>query len=106
VALAVGLGAKTGFTQRGSRLDSLIKAGQEYVSFAWLRPKLSLIGHVQSYARITIELANSGADSFRYQDYGKTIVIQRDIRRGGGSTYKIKNHSGTVLVPYGKLLDN
>ena len=75
MALAVGLGAKTSFTNRGKRLDSVIM-------------------NEQSFARITIKIANNGRDPFKPEVYRKAIVVERYLKRNGGGSYKVKDDSG------------
>ena len=86
VALAVGLGAKTSFTNRGKRLDSVINQNEDYT-------------------RVTITIWNGDRDPFKHDEYGDRITVERYIRRGGGGSYKVKDcHGRTVTTTRAELL--
>lgn len=84
--ISVGLGAKATDTNRGSSIKSLIKDGK-------------------STARITVEIDNSGLDSFEKNIYGPTIIVERKLSREGPNQYFIKSEEGTVVSTKKKTLD-
>lgn len=84
--ISVGLGAKATDTNRGSSIKSLIKDGK-------------------STARITVEIDNSGLDSFEKSTYGPTIIVERKLTREGPNQYFIKSEAGTVVSTKKKTLD-
>jgi len=77
--IAVCLGSKTTFTNRGSALKDLIKKDCNHAS-------------------ITIKLRNRGEDAFQPEKYGKTITIERRITKEGSGSYKLKDSSGKRII--------
>ena len=41
-----------------------------------------------------VRLKNDGADSYKADIYGETIMVERRINSDGTSTYSLKNHQG------------
>ncbi|KAM9995704.1 hypothetical protein ACTFIY_001895 [Dictyostelium cf. discoideum] len=78
IALIVCLGAKAGFTNRGSKLSDLVKAET-------------------NTAVITVKLRNQGQEAFKPEKYGKSVIIERRISRTGSSGYKVKDYNGKTV---------
>jgi len=78
VAITVGLGAKTSFTQRGTKITDLIK-------------------HNKNHATISIKLRNRGPDAFKPEVYGPSIIVERRISRDGGTSWKLKDAQGKLV---------
>lgn len=78
VALSTCLGARTSFTQRGSRISDYIKVGK-------------------NTAVIRITLNNRGEGSYKPEIFGKSIIVERRITKDGSSGYKIKDHAGKTI---------
>ncbi|CAG8453598.1 23060_t:CDS:10 [Dentiscutata erythropus] len=76
--ITVCLGGKANVTNRASNLKSLIREGA-------------------SVAQVTLKLRNRGADAYRHEVYGDSIVIERRISRDGSNGYKIKTSGGKVV---------
>jgi len=95
VALAICLGASTTFTNRGSSLHNLIKAGQSYVFFTLMVKysnrftRQSLSQHNRC-AKVQVVLRNRGAEAYRPDYYGTSIAIERTIApQGKPCSYRI-----------------
>ncbi|EDV20590.1 uncharacterized protein TRIADDRAFT_61012 [Trichoplax adhaerens] len=58
------------------------------------------------YARIIITLANNGPDAYRAVDFGPKIFLERQIRRDGHSTCKLKSTNGRIIANDKKELQN
>ncbi|KAN0019793.1 hypothetical protein ACTFIU_003015 [Dictyostelium citrinum] len=78
IALIVCLGAKAGFTNRGSKLSDLVKAET-------------------NTAVITVKLRNQGQEAFKPERYGPSVIIERRISRTGASGYKVKDYNGKTV---------
>ncbi|CAG8528519.1 9863_t:CDS:10 [Gigaspora rosea] len=76
--ITVCLGGKANVTNRASNLKSLIREGA-------------------SVAQVTLKLRNRGADAYRHEVYGDSVVIERRISRDGSNGYKIKTSGGKVV---------
>ncbi|CAG8723013.1 11983_t:CDS:10, partial [Racocetra persica] len=76
--ITVCLGGKANVTNRASNLRSLIREGA-------------------SVAQVTLKLRNRGADAYRHDMYGDSIIIERRISRDGSNGYKIKTSGGKVV---------
>ncbi|CAG8672880.1 433_t:CDS:10, partial [Cetraspora pellucida] len=76
--ITVCLGGKANVTNRASNLRSLIREGA-------------------SVAQVTLKLRNRGADAYRHDMYGDSIIIERRISRDGSNGYKIKTCGGKVV---------
>lgn len=74
-AITIGLGGKTSDTNRGTKLTDLIREGAYS-------------------AKITLYLDNSGYGAFEPNTYGKTIIIERTIRRDSSPVFCLKTESG------------
>ena len=46
-------------------------------------------------AEITLKLRNRGTDAYKPADYGPTIVVVRQIKDDGTTSYKLKSNKGT-----------
>ncbi|KAN0038923.1 hypothetical protein ACTA71_001115 [Dictyostelium dimigraforme] len=78
IALIVCLGAKAGFTNRGSKLSDLVKAET-------------------NTAVITVKLRNQGQEAFKPEKYGPSVIIERRISKTGASGYKVKDYNGRTV---------
>lgn len=89
-ALVVCFGGRAGVTSRGKAVRSFIKKGE-------------------TVARVIVELCNHSENntdfSFRYEAYGRRIVIERTFRTDGSSSYLIRNASGEVVEKAKKEVD-
>ncbi|XP_040204493.1 structural maintenance of chromosomes protein 6 [Rana temporaria] len=77
-ALIVGLGGKAATTNRGSSIKGFVKDGQ-------------------TSADVSITLRNRGADAFRPEVYGDSIVVQQHLTIDGSRNYKLKSKTGTIV---------
>ena len=48
-------------------------------------------------AEICIKLRNRGDDAYRPSEYGSSIIVERKLRKEGGTAYKLKAASGKVI---------
>jgi len=55
-------------------------------------------GHEGS-AVLTVTLRNRGADAFRANDYGDSIMVRRTIRPDGGTNYRLMSRRGKMVKP-------
>jgi chromosome segregation ATPase len=79
VALTIGLGGSSSFTQRGGgSLKTFVKAGC-------------------THAVIRIRLRNAGPDAYQPDKYGKSILISRKLNVNGGSVYSVRNAEGHMV---------
>ncbi|XP_071477308.1 structural maintenance of chromosomes protein 6-like, partial [Diadema antillarum] len=77
-AIVVGLGGKATATTRGSSVKNFIKEGK-------------------SVAEIRITLRNRGDFAYKPKEYGDSIIVERKLRKEGGSTYKLMSSSEKVI---------
>lgn len=84
--ILVGLGGKASNTDRGSTIKDLIKDGKQT-------------------AVISIKFKNYGTDSFKNDEYGDSITIERRIVRTGASSYSVKDNKGKVISHKKALID-
>ncbi|KAL0078931.1 P-loop containing nucleoside triphosphate hydrolase protein [Phycomyces blakesleeanus] len=77
-ALTIALGAKATSTNRGKRLNSFIREGEDS-------------------AIVIVHLTNKGPDAYKPDVYGDTIQVERKISKDGVGYYKIKNSSGKII---------
>ncbi|KAI7868513.1 P-loop containing nucleoside triphosphate hydrolase protein [Spinellus fusiger] len=77
-ALTIALGAKATSTNRGKKLNSLIREGA-------------------NAALVIIHLTNQGPDAFKANIYGDTIQIERKLTKEGPGSYKLKNSAGKII---------
>lgn len=92
IGIVLGLGGRASCTNRGSGLSLFIKNGE-------------------SRAQITLKIANfidgkSTDESYKYDRYGKTIIVERTISINGTSSYKLKSESGKIISEKKEELDN
>jgi chromosome segregation ATPase len=73
-AIAVCLGGKASFTNRGTSVSSLIKQGNEV-------------------AEVIVKIRNRGTEAYQHDLYGDSITVVRSIQKQGGG-YKLKSKSG------------
>ena len=89
-ALVVCFGGRANVTNRGKAVKSFIKKGQ-------------------TIARVVIELCNHSNNntdySYRYDIFGRKIVIERTFRTDGSSSYQIKDSHDRVVEKTKKELD-
>lgn len=86
-ALVVGLGAKASLTNRGNSVKGFIKTGQN-----------------SAYVEIT--LYNRGFNSYKPQEFGDFIRIQRNFTAAGSSYYKVKSENGKLVSKSAKDVQN
>ncbi|GAA5855652.1 hypothetical protein JCM8547_001632 [Rhodosporidiobolus lusitaniae] len=84
ITMALGGNAKA--TNRGQKGGDLIMEGKQS-------------------CRCTVTLANRGEDAYMPHIYGKSITIEREIKKAGGGGYKIKNHEGKTVDTKKATLD-
>ena len=77
-ALMVSLGSSANKTQRGHKISSLIKEGSNFFS-------------------VTVTLFNGGMERFQWDKFGNSITIERKVTLEGASTYRLRNHSGSLV---------
>lgn len=70
-ALQICLGLNAKDAHRGTQLKNLIRHGS----------------HGNAVVRVCLD--NSGVDAYEHESFGDEIVIERVLRRGGGSGYKL-----------------
>ncbi|PRP80617.1 hypothetical protein PROFUN_11560 [Planoprotostelium fungivorum] len=87
VGLTVGLGAKAGVTNRGSKITDLIRSGC-------------------NAATVSIRLRNRGTEAYRHDAYGDSITIERKIKKEGSSTYALKSASSKTVSKASTELHN
>ncbi|KAL2312619.1 Smc5-6 complex SMC subunit Smc6 [Schizosaccharomyces pombe] len=85
--LTICLGAKASNTNRAPNMKSLVKQGK-------------------NYARISVTISNRGFEAYQPEIYGKSITIERTIRREGSSEYRLRSFNGTVISTKRDELDN
>jgi chromosome segregation ATPase len=77
-ALTLCLGGKASSTSRGGSLKSFIREGQER-------------------AILSVKIKNQGADSYKHDIYGDSIIVERHFSRAGASSFKIKSATGQLV---------
>ena len=77
IGLMTALGARTGFTGRGSKLGDMVRNAPD--------------AHA---AIITVKLRNRGDDAFMPEIYGRSIIVVKKIPKDGATSLKIKNEAG------------
>merc|ERR1712106_121518 len=77
-AVVVGLGGQTRSTNRGHSLKDLVKYGKHT-------------------ATLEITLQNNGRESYKKDQYGESIIVERKIVTTGGGGYKLKSADGRVI---------
>ncbi|KAG0211312.1 Structural maintenance of chromosomes protein 6 [Mortierella sp. GBA30] len=77
-AIMVCLGGKANVTNRAQTLKALIREGA-------------------SQAEVRLQLRNRGADAYKPDIYGESIIIERRISKDGASGYKIKSSKGKTI---------
>lgn len=77
-AVVVGLGGMARCTNRGNSLKDLIK-------------------HGKNMAVIEIGINNLGANAFKPETYGNTIIVERKLTHAANSGYKLKAADGKVV---------
>lgn len=73
--VVVGLGGNARNTERGSSLKQFIRSGERM-------------------SEVTVHLRNRGKEAYRPDRYGKSIIVERTIRKDGTGSYKIKSNDG------------
>jgi len=79
VAITICLGAKAGFSNRGSKLTDLIRTGC-------------------NQATVTIQLKNQGSEAYKPDLYGPSIVVKRILKKAGSSSYTIYDHTAKKAI--------
>nr|XP_027198294.1 structural maintenance of chromosomes protein 6-like isoform X2 [Dermatophagoides pteronyssinus]XP_027198295.1 structural maintenance of chromosomes protein 6-like isoform X2 [Dermatophagoides pteronyssinus] len=93
IGIVLCLGGRASSTNRGSGLSSFIKNGE-------------------SRAQIILKIANfiegqsTKEESYKYDRYGKSIIIERTININGSSSYKLKSEKGSIVSEKKEELDN
>ncbi|KAF9110952.1 Structural maintenance of chromosomes protein 6 [Mortierella sp. AM989] len=77
-AIMVCLGGKANTTNRAHSLKALIREGA-------------------SQAEVKLQLRNRGADAYKPEIYGESVIIERRISKDGTSGYKIKSSKGKTI---------
>lgn len=87
-AIMVGLGGRAALTSRGSSLRNLIKHGKRV-------------------ADVTVKLRNCGADAYRHDVYGDSIIVHRRLTcdNAGPHTYRICSADNRVVSTKREELD-
>ena len=85
-ALTVALGGRASVTQRASSMESLIREGA-------------------TTGIVRIKLFNGGSNSFRAEDYGEHIAIERVFSRGGANSYHLCSATGRRIADKREELD-
>ncbi|KAI9909730.1 hypothetical protein PsorP6_014901 [Peronosclerospora sorghi] len=80
-ALQICLGASARSTHRGKSIQHLIRHGHD--------------GH--ALVRISLRNDAVGSDAFRPETFGRTIQVERVIRRDGSAEYRLKNEHGALV---------
>ena len=57
-------------------------------------------------AELSLTITNDGSDSYKPDQYGKRITVERKINKDGVSNYKIKNANGYVVSTKKEELNN
>ncbi|XP_044745596.1 structural maintenance of chromosomes protein 6 [Coccinella septempunctata] len=86
-ALILGLGGKASLTNRGTSIKGFVKAGKNSAS-------------------LEITLCNEGPMAYRPKIYGPSITIIRNFTASGGSSYRIKSHTGEIISTQSKEIQN
>ncbi|KAK5107163.1 hypothetical protein LTR62_001688 [Meristemomyces frigidus] len=77
-ALTMCLGGSARSSNRGKKLESMIKEGQDS-------------------GMLAVKIKNQGDGAYRPEMYGESITIERHFARGRGGGYKIKNAEDKVV---------
>ncbi|KAF2666552.1 P-loop containing nucleoside triphosphate hydrolase protein [Microthyrium microscopicum] len=77
-ALTICLGGKAASTNRGQSLKTLIKEGCER-------------------ATLSVKIKNQGLGSYKSDQYGASIIVERFFTRSGTSGYQLKSALGKVI---------
>jgi chromosome segregation ATPase len=77
-AITLCLGGKATATNRGGSLKSFIKEGCDRAS-------------------LSVKLKNQGADAYRADLYGDSIIVERSFSRTGTSGFKVKSAEGQTI---------
>jgi len=77
-AIIFGLGGSAKTSNRGTNNRGFIRSGQ-------------------ASASVEVKLCNVGENQYKLETYGKSLTIIRTVTHSS-STYKIKDHNGTVVV--------
>ena len=85
-AITVALGGRAVATSRGSSVKALIRDGAPH-------------------ADVILRMRNVGEMAFKPEEYGRTIIIERRIRRDGGNSYALKSAQGKPISTKRSELD-
>lgn len=77
-AITLCLGGKASSTNRGGSLKTFVKEGRDR-------------------AILTVKIKNQGADGYRQDVYGDSIVVERHFSRVGASGFKVKSATGQII---------
>lgn len=77
-ALTISLGGKANATNRGASLKSFIQNGKDQ-------------------ATLIVKLKNAGGTGYRSDEYGDSIIVERQFSRAGTSGFKIKSQAGRII---------
>ena len=77
-ALTISLGGKAAATNRGASLKSFIQNGKDQ-------------------ATLIVKIKNQGDNGYRQEEYGDSIMVERQFSRAGTSGFKIKSQSGRIV---------
>ena len=77
-ALTISLGGKAAATNRGASLKSFIQNGKDQ-------------------ATLIVKIKNQGDNGYRQEEYGDSIIVERQFSRAGSSRFKIKSQAGKIV---------
>jgi chromosome segregation ATPase len=77
-AIVLCLGGKASATNRGGSLKAFIKNGCDS-------------------STLIVKLKNQGADAYKPDIYGRTIIVERHFSQTGSSSFKLKSAAGRII---------
>jgi len=77
-AITLCLGGKASSTNRGGSLKSFVKEGSER-------------------AVLSVKIKNQGADAYKHDIYGDSILVERHFSKTGSSGFKVKTETGQII---------
>ncbi|RWS31779.1 structural maintenance of chromosomes protein 6-like isoform X2 [Leptotrombidium deliense] len=88
-AVVVALGGRAHDTSRGQSIKSFIKTGE-------------------SKGKVVLKLCNGNGDSssYKYEEYGNSIIVERSFTIDGSSTYSLKSKQKRLISNKKEELDN
>ncbi|KAI5857290.1 P-loop containing nucleoside triphosphate hydrolase protein [Durotheca rogersii] len=77
-AITLCLGGKASATNRGGSLRSFVKEGEEHAS-------------------LVVKIKNQGPDSYKPDQFGESIIVERHFTKSGSSGFKLKSATGRII---------